>query len=292
MSKDLMSMFNELDDATIEKKTREKVLRAPFSYPGGKTKSLLQILPHLPYRGSYIEPFGGAATVLLSRQSSLLEVFNDRYGGVVALYRCIRNENKCRALVTRLETIVCAREEFVWCKANWETAKDDVERAARWYYMIMNSFGSLGRNFGRSTSGRQQASKLGSHLKDFDRLHQRLRNVLIENQDYGMILRDFDNPNAVFYLDPPYYGVSPGMYKYEMTTDEHRQMLNTVMKMEAYVAISGYHNELYDSYKWDEKHEWLSPVSIRPMAFHEENNKAVGEANQRDSALEVLYIKH
>jgi len=165
-----------------------------------------------------------------------------------------------------------------------------VERAARWYYMVMNSFGSIGRNFGRSTSGKQQAGKLGNHVKDFDRLHQRMKNVLIENQDYGMMLRDFDNPEAVFYLDPPYYQVSTGLYKYEMTTDDHRRMLNMVMDMKSFVAVSSYHNEVYDSYNWDAVHEWLSPVSLRPMAFHEENNW-LGELNERDSATEVLYVK-
>ena len=131
MSKDLMSMFQELDDSTIEKKSREIVLRAPFSYPGGKSKSVIHILPHLPYRNSYIEPFGGSATILLARQSSQLEVFNDRFAGVVALYRCIRDDVKCQKVVERLSTIVSSREEFVWCKQNWETAEDDVERAAR-----------------------------------------------------------------------------------------------------------------------------------------------------------------
>jgi len=285
-------MFQELDDATVEKKSREIILRAPFSYPGGKAKSVLSIIPHLPYKRSYIEPFGGAASILLARQSSELEVFNDRFAGVVALYRCLRDSEKSRLLSKRLEMIVSAREEFVWCKTTWENHKDDVERAARWYYMVMNSFSSLGRNFGRSTSGKQQAGKIHNHLQYFDQLHQRLKFVLIENQDYGMMLRDFDNDEAVFYLDPPYFGVARGTYKYEMTNDEHRHMLNTVMNMKAFVAVSGYHNELYDSFKWDEIHEWESPVSIRPMAFHEENNKATGEAAQRDSATEVLYVKH
>lgn len=289
---DLFNLFRELDDNTMKQVRREEVIRAPFSWPGGKSKSIREILPHLPYRNSYIEPFGGSGAILLARQPSNLEVFNDRHSGVVALYRCIRDEDKLQKLVKRLELIIHSREEFRWCKNTWESYEDDIERAARWYYMLMFSFSSLGRNFGRATKGKAQLAKaVANHLKDFDRLHCRVKNVIFENQDYRSMLLDFDNPDAVFYLDPPYYQVHSGTYKYEMTSDEHRDLLNQVMRMEGYVAVSAYSNELYNSYDWDKKLNWETPVSIRGMAFHEENHKTKWENSQRENASETLYIK-
>ena len=288
---DLLNLFQELDDAGLEKVSRETVVRSPFPYPGGKTKSIKHIIQHLPYRNTYVEPFGGSGAILLARQPCKLEVFNDRYAGVVALYRCIRDAKKCKALVERLSTIVHSREEFVWCSKSWETYQDDVERAARWYYVVMFSFGRLMRNFGRATSGDAQlAAATARHILEFDKVHNRIKFCLIENQDWRNIVHDFDNEEAVFYLDPPYYMVHKGTYKHELTTQEHRDLLNHIMKMQSFVAISGYHNELYDSYDWDEVHEWDSQVSIQPMAFHEENNKA-GQNSQRSSAKEVLWIK-
>jgi hypothetical protein len=63
--------------------------------------------------------------------------------------------------------------------------------------------------------------------------------------------------------------------------------------MKGFVAVSGFANELYDSYGWDERHVWDVAQSIKPMAFHEENHKddEVG-LKTRSNHEEVLWIKH
>lgn len=293
MSKfDLLSAFQELDDVTMVKAKREEYLRAPFAWPGGKSRSVKDILPHLPYRESYIEPFGGSGSVLLARRPSKLEVFNDRFAGVVAFYRCIRDSKKIDQLVERLKTTLSAREEFIWCRATWESCEDDVERAARWYYLLSYSFGSLGRNFGRSIRNDSQLpSKMAKHILEFDQIHNRMKLCLIENQDWRSILLDFDHSEAVFYIDPPYLEAYSGTYKHELKEQDHVDLLNRIMKMEGFVALSGYENHLYDKYDWDERHTWSKAVSIKPMAFHDENCKRNNHA-QRDNAKEVLWIKH
>jgi DNA adenine methylase len=290
---DLLKSLFELDDGALEKSSRETVLRAPFSYPGGKTKSVVHILQHLPYRRSYIEPFGGSAAILLARQPSELEVFNDRYAGVVAFYRCVRDSVKCQQLVLRLTDIVHSREEFNWCRDTWENYEDDVERAARWYYMSAFSFGSMGRNFGRATGVTSGlAEKTHKHILDFDKIHSRIKNILVENQDYKNILHDFDGEEAVFYLDPPYYKTSLGVYGSHLSDAEHEIMLNFIFRMQGFVAVSGYDNELYNKYPWDEKHHWEIQMSLKPMAFHEENCKSEIEDSGRPMAQETLWIKY
>lgn len=294
MSNDMMSLFTSLDDNSDAKTFRDEYIRAPFAYPGGKGRSLEFILPNLPYRKSYIEPFGGSGVVLMNRNPSELEVFNDRFAGVVAFYRCIHDYGKMRQLGERLDCIVHSREEFLWSKATWENCEDDVERAARWYYMVMASFGSIGRNFGRSVnSGFKFSNKVANHIKDFPILHHRLRNVTIENQDWRQIMSDYDNPNAAFYLDPPYPSAWSGTYKHEMSIDEHKEMLERVFAAEGFCAVSSYHNELYDSYKWDHIEEWEVAVSIKGMAFTESNYKEdLKNDKVREKAIEVLYIKY
>ncbi len=288
---DMLSLFEELDATSG---SRETIIRAPFSYPGGKSRSVETIIDILPNRKIYVEPFGGSAAVLLARRPSELEVFNDRYAGVVAFYRVVRDEQKLTLLLDRLRTIIHAREEFRWCKDTWQNCTDDVERAARWYYMTMCSFGSLGRNFGRATSGKNtMVAKIRNKFPEFWPLHNRIKDVTFENADWSQMITDFDQEDCVFYMDPPYLTAHKGTYKNEMSYDEHRRLLDTIMDMDAYVAVSGFSNELYDKYTWDERHTWDVAQSIKAMAFTDENYKADDAGNKtRQSHEEVLWIKN
>ena len=276
----------------MDLESRDKdVLRAPFAYPGGKSKSVKHILPQLPYTKAYIEVFGGSGAVLLARQKSKLEVYNDRYSGVVAFYRCLADDDKWADLRDRCEMTIHSREEFVFCKATWDQNHlTDVERAYRWYYMVCYSFGSLARNWGRSTKpGTCFAGKMRERLIEFMPLHTRLKKVQIENLDWRRCLSDYNFPDATYYLDPPYLEVSQGIYKTGgFGYQDHIDLLETVMDMDAFVAISSYENSLYQSYKWDKIIKWEANITIQSVGCVD-NNKH--NDSERGTRVEVLYIK-
>lgn len=287
---DMLSMFNEL--GSHDEEIREDYVRSAFGYPGSKSRSLDKILPLLPYRGMYCEPFGGSGSVLLARNPSKLEIFNDRYAGVVAFYRCIRDGKKCNALIDRLVFCIHAREEFIWSRDTWKNCEDDVERASRWYYMVQASFGGQGRNFGRAKKVKAQiAPKLKNNLKLFPALHNRMVHVQVENLDWRLCLRDFDDSEMVWYIDPPYYQVYSGMYECEMKDEEHRELLERIFHLKGFVALSGYNNSLYNSYRWDDKHTWEVMVSASGIAETESNNRIGTVSHERRKAEETLYIK-
>ena len=64
-----------------------------FSYYGGKVKSLPFIMPLLPASKTFIEPFGGGATVLLNRRQSKLEVLNDLNRDVANFFQVLREDS-------------------------------------------------------------------------------------------------------------------------------------------------------------------------------------------------------
>jgi DNA adenine methylase len=286
---EMYKLFMQLDQHSED--SRESYCRAPFGWPGAKSKSVEYIVPHLPYRNGYGEPFGGSGAVLLSRRPSHLEVFNDKFSGVCAFYRVIRDRLKMNQLLDRLALCLHSREEFIWCRDTWKNCEDDVERAARWWYMVTVSFGAQGRNFGRAVRGKvQQGPKLKTNLKYFTPCHLRLLNVQIENQDWREILRDFDCKEFVWYLDPPYYRTSKGMYECEMPDSDHIELLETVMKLQGFVAISGYDNPLYSSYKWTKKLQWKNLVTQQSQAKTQTNNLLDVDMT-RGNAVETLWIK-
>lgn len=280
---DLLALLNGLEPTD-----KAPILRAPFVYPGGKSRIADKIIDLLPYTGRYVEVFGGSGAVLLGRRLSSFEVYNDRYGGVVAFYRCLRDATKLDALIERLDLTVHAREEWQWCHDTWDCDwLDDVERAARWYYMVLYSFSGKGVAFGRATNSKTTLSgRARDKLINFPAIHQRLRYVQVENRDWLDCILDYDHPETVFYLDPPYLETDGGIYKEKFTKEDHIQLLDLVhTTLKGFVAVSSYDNKLYNRYPWDSVHSWDVRVSMTAQGT--ETHRHV----ERGTRTEVLYIK-
>jgi site-specific DNA-adenine methylase len=178
------------------------------------------------------------------------------------------------------------------CKETWQNVDDIVERAGRWYYMVQYSFGKLGRNWGRATSPRGNiAGTIQGKLPLFNDLHNRMRRVQFENRDALKLLEEYDSSDAVFYLDPPYIDAHKGTYKFEMTNDEHKRMIDIIFNMDAFVAVSGYSNPLYDNQNWDIVYEWDAFVSIDPINSNDDNKRGHIKDVKRSTAKETLWIK-
>lgn len=289
---DLGDMFEQLE-ADSGGKSRDEIIKPPFGWPGGKSRSLTHILPHLPYTGRFVEGFGGSGAVLLARSPSKLEVYNDRYGGVTDFYKCLKNPVLMDQLCNWLEVTVHSREAFVEARDTWQDYSDPVERAARWFFMIRTSFGSLGRNWGRATSpGTNIAQQLKKKIKEFPDIQQRLAAVQVENQDWHDCVNDYDNHDTVFYFDPPYVDAYAGTYKHGMSKEEYRDFVHRIRELKGFVALSGYPNPFLDKMEWDHRVEWEVFVSIKSMAYTDNNHKKNLEGQEsRSHASEVLWIK-
>lgn len=291
------NMFDDLNQQDDdESKNRDQIVKAPFGWPGGKSRSVKYILPLLPYTDRYCEVFGGSGSVLLARRPSKIETFNDRYSGVTDFYKCLRSELLTKLLLARLELVQHSREEFVNAKQAWATTDDPIERAALWYTMIKLSWAGLGRNWGRNREPKcGTANKINKTLTRFWPVHRRLMNVQIDNDDFRRILTDYDHPDMVFYLDPPYLSVSAGIYTHGMTLDDHVDLLEIISGLKGFVALSGYINQLYDKQTyWDDRHTWDTFVSIKSILGTETNSKAhlMDVDGKRDQAQECLWIKY
>lgn len=289
------SLFDDLDSISSQGEKREEIIKAPFGYPGGKSRSIKYIMHHLPMRRAWVDVFGGSGIVTLNRVPSKLDVYNDRFSGVTSFYRCMREVVLFNKLCTWLDNTIHSREDFVFCRDTWEDVSDPVERAGRWFVMVTYSFGKLGRNWGRGTVGTTSLSGvLRNKIRELNVIHQRFRNVQVENSGWERILDDYDASDTVFYLDPPYVDASAGIYKHEMTHAEHRDMIDKVFSLKGFVAVSGYDNPLYNNQKWDKKIEWEVFCSMKSLAYTEENHKdSTYQSNDtgRGHVKECLWIK-
>jgi DNA adenine methylase len=73
-------------DASVTAATTPR-LTPLFPHPGGKTRLLRHILPHVPPHRQYVEPFCGALAVFLAKEPVPVEVINDADGDMMACYR-------------------------------------------------------------------------------------------------------------------------------------------------------------------------------------------------------------
>lgn len=289
----LFDMFSGLHDDTSSRSRDKDIIRAPFGYPGGKDRSIKKLLEYLPEpRDKWIDVCGGSGIVTLNRERSrIVDVYNDRWSGVVAFFRCIRDPIKLEQLVDKINLTMHAREEFVYAKANYDNpALDDVERANLFYQMIVQSFGALGRNWARTLNTRM----LFKRVIDIDQwrpIHTRFSECQIENIDWEQCFDDYDAHGSVFYVDPPYPFTDTGIYKHKFTDDDHNRLCKYIHeRVKGYVAISSYKNGIYDKYPWDEVHVWDVPVTIDSRSSTEGGNREYKGAKIA-RAFECLYVK-
>ena len=180
----------------------------PAAYLGGKKNLAKRIIarlgatPHI----TYVEPFIGMGGIFLRRPfRAKAEVINDISTDVANLFRILQRHYV--PLMDMLRWQLTSRAEWDRLKAANADTLTDLERAARFLYLQRLAFGGKisGRTFGvtPTTAARFDVAKLAGTLEE---IHERLSGVVIERLPYAELLRRYDRPGTLFYLDPPYWG--------------------------------------------------------------------------------------
>lgn len=223
-------------------------------YHGAKFRLAPWILKHFPPHRTYVEPFGGAAGVLLHKPKSYAEVYNDLDGDIVNFWRVLRAPETRQLLIDACELTPFARSEF---DLSWEPTSDPIERARRTAVRAMMGFGSAGATKG-STGFRIDTKRLYGTAQDtwvkypeaIAAAGRRFEKVIIENRPALDIISQHDGPNTLHFLDPPYVHSTRCMrslsgYKHEMSDRDHIQLLQALNSLDGMVVISGYESDLY-----------------------------------------------
>jgi DNA adenine methylase len=228
-----------------------RINRAPAPYFGGKQNLSVQIASLLPAHTTYVEVFGGMASVLFAKAPSKMEIYNDLESGVVNFFRVLRDPEQATRLRDLLELTPFAREELKACRANIGSEADPVERARMWFVLAQMSFaGRIHSDSGFRTTKGASHSPVSSFLTAIDLLPiftQRLRQVVIEHQDFRRVLQAYDSPDTLFYCDPPYLPETRQRTAYacELTAEDHADLLDLITTRQAHVILSGYASPMY-----------------------------------------------
>jgi DNA adenine methylase len=230
---------------------------------GGKWKLAPWIVAHFPAHRGYVEPFGGAASVLLRKPRSYAEVYNDLDDWAVNLFRILRDPRQARKLVKALRLTPFARSEFEVAGRILDATSDPIEMARRLVVRSFMGFGSNAHN-GRATGFRSNSSRSGTtpahdwaHYPDaLAAICDRLTGVVIEKRDASDVMAIHDGLEVLHYVDPPYlpetrspankYDLKYRMYRHEMTREDHVALLERLRKLRGMVVLSGYPSNVYD----------------------------------------------
>jgi len=262
--------------------------RPALRYYGGKWKLAPWIISHFPEHKNYVEPCGGAASVLLQKPRSPLETYNDLDGNVVNFFRMLRD--KPEELIHKIKLTPWARAEY---ELSLTPADDDIEQARRFFVALwlgMNGASNYGskatQGFKVATMDKDYPNTL--YFTELDKIAERLTGVQIEARPALDVIERFDNADAMIYFDPPYVTeerTKPDWYALEWSNADHGNAAELLRACAGYVVVSGYacplYADLYEHHGWQRvdtmaqtnsggkrvESLWLSPRTVEALAM-------------------------
>jgi DNA adenine methylase len=278
-------------------KPNAKKLTPPLKWHGGKHDLAAWIISLMPPRCNkpnaptpldrgwlhYVEPYFGGGSVLLALDpDGISEVVNDINADLTNFWRVLQNPADFEPLRRLVEAIP-------FSKVEWEES-DEVQRpgftgrvqaAANFFVRCRQSLAGRMKGFTGITKTRtrrrmnNEVSAWLTAIEGLPEVHERLKRVLILNEDALGVIRKQDGPRTLFYLDPPYLHetrATTGEYDHEMTTEQHRELLTLLNDIEGRFLLSGYHSALYD--------EWADQNNFNCQEFKIHNHAAGGKTKR------------
>ncbi len=286
------------------------MLRPPISYIGGKQKYVKTILKLIPKHKIYVEAFGGSAAVLLNKpRAEFFEVYNDLEVNVSSMFYVLSKPHLYHLFKRYVSLMFCARgiqKGIYYPLFRYKEDFSILERARLFFLLNQTTYNAklystkdagFRMCIGQVSHGISEcASSVISAINRLDYVAERMEGVIVRNNNYKAILRDYDSCDTFFYLDPPYLPDTRGekkLYEHEMSYEEHEEFINIVSNLNGKVLISCYDSELYRSLH----HFGFCKVSFSTYAYASARTRFNGTSGigglKKDSVREeVLYFNY
>lgn len=227
-----------------------KPTRPVLRYFGGKWRLAPWIIGHFPVHGCYVEPFCGAASVFLRKAPAEFEVINDLDGDVVNFFWVLRGRTE--EFIGAIQNTPYSREEY---RLAWQPVDDPLERARRYYVRVWQGWLGAHNPAWRYQHSNQRGKSVIKDWNETEHLRvvaRRLKQAFIECDKAIDVIKRYDQPHTLFYVDPPYlFDVRSKRwkavaYQYEVDENYHCKLLKVLKEIRGMAIISGYSSALYD----------------------------------------------
>lgn len=266
----------------------------PIKWHGGKTYLAKWIQSLAPEHTHRVHVFGGGLGEFWTwPHEGVSEVVNDVHHDLMTFWQVLQGDGLFDEFKRSVEAIPFSQKEFDYADVllGRHACTDMVMRAVAFFIRVrqsrqglMRDFATLSRN--RTSRGmNEQVSAWLTAIEGLPEVHERLKRVVILNQDWRDVLSSQDGPNTLFYLDPPYLHetrTATDAYAHEMSFEDHDKLLRVLTTIEGNFMLSGYHSILYD------KH-----AAFHGWHCHEKeiDNKASG-AKTKEKKIECLWTNY
>jgi DNA adenine methylase len=152
----------------------------------------------------YVEPFIGGGSIFFYKEPSKEEIINDKDESV---YEIFKGFQKYKPEKIRETMILLKKDKPTFLKIKDMKPTTDFTKFIKNYYLRKNSYLGISGAFHIRD---KQKTKFSSYIDEY---YDRLKNVIILNEDFKKVIKDYDSKNTFFYLDPP-YEKSEKLYEY------------------------------------------------------------------------------
>ena len=207
----------------------------PLSYVGGKRALAKRVIGLFPKHTTYVEAFAGGAQVFFHKPPSKVEVLNDLDGEIVNFFRICQSHYE--ELLRYLRFTLVSRKYFDLLRATDPATLTDIQRAARYLYLLKNSFASLVRHPVYHWHVVQPPGFNPERLPELlQNTHKRLERVQIDCLPYEAVLRNYDRPSTLFFLDPPYFGRK--LYRYNFEESDFQKLAEQLREIKGKFVLT------------------------------------------------------
>lgn len=245
-----MTNFQQTDPSSQSEAPTRSMLR----YFGGKWAIAPWVISHLPPHRIYVEPFGGAASILLRKPRSKVEVYNDLDEEIAGIFRVVQDPTQCRELIRRLRRTPYSRREF---ELAFKASNNPVIRSQRAIVRAYQAFHHEAlfnpkkltfADARHRSGGHSKASEWKTYPRSLAAVSRRLQGVVIECRAASDVIRAQDSPDTLFFVDPPYLpsARSKTGYRCELDNAGHIALLDQLRSAKGLVVLAGYPSDLYD----------------------------------------------
>ncbi|WP_096635838.1 DNA adenine methylase [Clostridium cochlearium] len=245
------------------------MLKPPICRMGGKSKLRKTIIAMIPEHTCYVELFFGAGWVYFGKEPSKVEVINDIDKELINLFKMIKYH--APEIERQLQYEFSGRDIFEEYKNVEVGYLTEIHRAVRFLYLITQSFGGKGNNYGYGTSTKPGPQIFYKNV--LNDLKERLRNTYVENLSFEKIIDKYDREYTFFFCDPPYFETTG--YGNEFGEKEHLILKDKLKSLKGKFLLTINDHE--------QVREWYKDFNIKEVKVNysvSKEKKARGKYNE------------